>query len=192
MDGNSITNSGDTVTLTLRGREDTDPYTVQRVSLVQRDAETLDGDDASWVHVTFGSDWNTGGTVPAGGTLTSDPVTFDLVAGEDVFLTYWVGTDQASVLRKIGSQTMAWVIRDDDESATVDWGALTISDTRNQIFAALRLEATQSTTTTVAAPGTSTTTLIFATLRASDIPLLASERRVAPLAYELRPSSSVR
>jgi len=78
--------------------------------------------------------------VPAGGTLTSDPIAFNLAAGEDVFLTYWVTAGQGTVLRKIGSQTMAWTVNGNDQSETVDWEGLPISDTRNQVFSALRLD----------------------------------------------------
>lgn len=43
-------------------------------------------------------------------------------------------------MRKIGTQTMAWTIDGDDESNTVDWQGLTISDTRKQVFAALQVD----------------------------------------------------
>jgi len=154
-------------------------YTLERVSLVKRDAETLDGVEATWEPVTFGSSWNDGATVPAGSTLTSDPVSFNLVAGEDVFLTYWVTAEMGTVLRKIGSQTMAWTIVGSDESDTVDWQGLSITDTRSQIFAALRLDVlssgmttttSSSSTTTVTTSTTSTTTLLIAVNTTTDAP----------------------
>jgi len=140
LDGSSITNSGSSVSLTLRGRLDTSSYTIQRVSLVKRDAQTLDGVDATWEPVTFGGDWNSGATVPSGGTITSDPVAFDVAVGEDVFLTYWVADGQGTVLRKIASETSTWTINGSDQSSIIDWQALTISDSRRQVFSALRLD----------------------------------------------------
>ena len=88
LKGTAITASGSTVQLTLRGRS-AGNYTVQRVSLVRRDGATLNGDNGTNRQMTFGSDWNTGVTVPAGGSVTSDPIAFDLQAGQDVFVTFW-------------------------------------------------------------------------------------------------------
>lgn len=140
LDGGSITNSGGTVCLTLLGRFDASPYTIQRVSLVKRDGQTLDGLDATVAELTFGGSWNSGATVLGGTTLKSDPISFNLAAGEDVFLTFWAGPGQNNVLRKISFQTSTWIISGDDQSETIDWEGLTISDARNQIFAAIMLD----------------------------------------------------
>ena len=157
LDGSSFTNSGGTVTLTLQGRADS-AYTIQRVSLVKREGETLDGVDESWAPVTFGADWNSGVTVPVGGTAASDAVPFDLAMGQDVFLTYWVPSGEPTVFRSGGSDTTAWSIVGDDESTTVDWQGLTISDTRQYVYVARQLDVLPSSVpTTTLSTSTSTT-----------------------------------
>lgn len=90
--------------------------------------------------VTFGGSWDSGATITSGVTVKSDFVSFDLVEDEDIFLTFWAGPSQKTVLRKIGGQTTAWVINGDDQSETVDWEVLTISDTRRQLFAVFQLD----------------------------------------------------
>jgi PKD repeat protein len=133
LDGTFITTSGSTVQLTLRGRS-SGSYTVQRMSLVQRDGGTLNGVDSTNQPVTFGGTWDSGVTVPAGGTVTSDPIPFNLVAGQDVFLTYWVPAGNDTVYRNGGGSTSTWSITGSDQSATIDWGSLGITDTRSHIY----------------------------------------------------------
>jgi Divergent InlB B-repeat domain len=139
LDGDAITRSGSTVQLTLRGRS-SGSYTIHRVSLVRRDGTFLNGVDSSFSHITFGGSWNAGVTVPAGATVTSDPLPFDLVAGQDLFLTYWVPAGQPTLYYSGNAQTTSWVIGGSDTSATIDWSGLTISDTNNHLYSAERLE----------------------------------------------------
>jgi parallel beta-helix repeat protein len=146
IDGNYITRAGGTVYLTLRGRSGSDSYRVERVSLVKRDGSTLNGVDSTWRTVTFGGTWDSGATVPAGGTAHSDPIAFELNPGEDVFVTYWVPANQDTVYLGGGSQTSAWVILNTDYTSTVDWQGLSISDTRDYIYVASMLEVATSTT----------------------------------------------
>ena len=89
------------------------------------------GDDSTSTPVTFGGSSNI--TVPPGG-LTSDPIAFNLVAGQDVFLTFWVPAGAPGVYRTGGSGTTAWFITGTDESATIDWGSLAISGTRAFVY----------------------------------------------------------
>ena len=116
---------------------------MRRVSLVRRDGDTLNGVDSTFKRVTFGGNWSTGATVPAGSTVTSDPIPFDLVAGQDVFLTFWAPPRQPTVFLNEGSDTSAWTITGDDQTATIDWSSLSIGDTSTDIYIAERLEVVQ-------------------------------------------------
>ena len=147
LKGSAITTSGSPVQLTLRGRS-SGSYTVERVSLVQRDGSTINGVNNTHQPVTFGGSWEAGVTVPAGASVTSDPIPFDLEAGQDVFLTYWVPSDQAAVYRNGGSSTSAWIISGSDQSATIDWGSLSITDTRSHLYIAESLSVIPSGGTT--------------------------------------------
>ena len=128
--GSAISASGATVQLQFRGRT-SGSYIINNVSLVQRTGSTLNGDDSTSTPVTFGGSSNI--TVPPGG-LTSDPIAFNLVAGQDVFLTFWVPAGAPGVYRTGGSGTTAWFITGTDESATIDWGSLAISGTRAFVY----------------------------------------------------------
>ena len=128
--GSAISASGGTVQLQFRGRT-SGSYIINNVSLVQRTGSTLNGDDSTSTPVTFGGSSNI--TVPPGG-LTSDPIAFNLVAGQDVFLTFWVPAGAPGVYRTGGSGTTAWFITGTDESATIDWGSLAISGTRAFVY----------------------------------------------------------
>ena len=109
------------VQLTLHGRS-SGSYTVHDLSLVQREGNTVDGVDSSWQVVTFGS--QTSVTVPANGTVTSDPIPFDLVAGQDVFLTFYVPAGQPTVNFSGGSGPAVWSKSGTDVSGTIDWASL--------------------------------------------------------------------
>ena len=139
LKGSAITTSGSPVQLVLRGRS-SGSYTVERVSLVQREGSTLNGVESTHQPVTFGGSWDAGVTVPAGGSVTSDPIPFDVGAGQDVFLTYWVPSNQPTVYRNGGSSTSAWIITGSDQSHTIDWESLSISETRSHIYIATQLE----------------------------------------------------
>ena len=139
LKGSAITTSGSPVQLVLRGRS-SGSYTVERVSVVQREGSTLNGVESTHQPVTFGGSWDAGVTVPAGGSVTSDPIPFDVGAGQDVFLTYWVPSNQPTVYRNGGSSTSAWIITGSDQSHTIDWESLSISETRSHIYIATQLE----------------------------------------------------
>jgi hypothetical protein len=139
LQGTQITASGSTVRLTLKGRSSGN-YTVQRVSLVRREGGTLNGVDSTNRQVTFGSTWNTGVTVPAGGSVTSDPIPYDLLAGQDVFVTFWSPAGSPPVARTGGTTTSMWMIENVDQSATIDWAGLTITATRAYTYSAERLD----------------------------------------------------
>ena len=139
LKGASITTSGSSVQLRLRGRS-SGSYTVERVSLVKRDGNTLNGIDSTHREVTFGASWDAGVTVPAGGSVTSDPIPFDLETLQDVFVTYWIPSGTPAVYRNGGASTSAWIITGSDESNTIDWGNLSISETRSHIYLATQLD----------------------------------------------------
>ena len=139
LKGEHITTSGSTVQLTLRARA-AEAYTVQRVSLVRRDKQTLNGVERTRQAVTFGGSGDAGVTVPAGQAVTSDPVSFDLEVGQDVFVTYWVSEGQPTVYRPGGAGTTAWTILGTDQSLTVDWEGLGITETRSHVYVIERLD----------------------------------------------------
>ena len=87
LEGAVISASGSTVQLTLRGRT-SGSYTMENISLVKRVGSTLNG-MGPLTPVTFNGG-ATSVTVPQTERVTSDPIPFDLVAGQDVFLTFWV------------------------------------------------------------------------------------------------------
>jgi hypothetical protein len=142
IDGASITTGGSSVQITLRGRS-SGSYTVQRVSLVHRESATLDGLDSSNQLVTFGGSWDDGATVAANAAITSDPISFDLVPGQDVFLTFWAPSGNPTVYRTGGADTSAWSISGDDQSSAIDWENLSISDTLAYIYIVETLEVLQ-------------------------------------------------
>ena len=139
LPGSAITTNGTTVQLTLQGRTSGN-YTVQRVSLVRRDGTTLNGVDSTHRQLTFGGTWNAGGTVPAGGTLTSDPIPFDLLAGQDVFVTFWVPAGNPTVYRNGGNNTVGWTITGTDQSTAIDWSSLSTSNTSQNIYVVGKLD----------------------------------------------------
>ncbi|MDT7041241.1 immunoglobulin domain-containing protein [Candidatus Nitronereus thalassa] len=140
LKGENITESGATVQLTLRGRASSS-YTLQRVSLVQREGSTLNGLDSTFAPVTFGAAWEAGVTVPAGGTITSDPLAFDLVTGQDVFVTFWAPAGNPTVWRGGGgSGTTVWTIINEDQSAAIDWGSFTTETNSSILYATDQLE----------------------------------------------------
>ncbi len=146
LDGSAITSSGSTIQLTLRGRSSGN-YTIQRVSLVRRDGNSLDGIDSSFRQVTFGGTWDDGTMVPAGGTITSDPIPFDLIAGQDIFLSYWVPTGNPTLWYQGGSinnSDSSWIITGTDTSATIDWEGLSISNIVNLIYSAEMIEVLET------------------------------------------------
>jgi hypothetical protein len=130
--GSAISASGATVQVRFRGRT-SGSYPLANVSLVQRTGNTLNGENGTSRPVTFGGSSST--TVPAGG-LTSDPIEFNLVAGQNVFLTYWAPAGTGGVYRTGGTGDTAWFITGTDRSATIDWGGLSISGTRAYIYGA--------------------------------------------------------
>ncbi len=137
IEGQSIVASGGTIQLTLQGRSSGD-YQVTKVSLVRRDGQTLNGIDNTFTEVTFGGSWEAGVTVPAGGSVTSDPIPFTLQPGQDVFMTFW--GPERPVYRTGSPSTAAWVIRNVDRTDNIDWGGFTIDDTRTHLYVAQRLD----------------------------------------------------
>ena len=107
---------------------------MQQVSLVRRDGNTLNGLEATNQPVTFGASWEAGVTVPVNGTVTSEPISFDLVAGQDLFLTFWAPPGNPTVYRTGGATTSAWSIAGTDQSANVFWEGLAISDTLDYVY----------------------------------------------------------
>ena len=205
LKGSVITASGSTVQLTLKGRSSGN-YTLQRVSLVRREGGTLNGVDSTNRQVTFGSTWNAGVTVPAGSSVTSDPIPYDLLAGQDVFVTFWAPAGSPPIARTGGTSTSMWMIENVDQSATIDWAGLTISGTRAYTYCVELLEVIPSggppgitvtpTTgqTTTEAGGTATFTVALNTLPTANVTIgLTSndttEGTVSPTSLTFTPSN---
>jgi hypothetical protein len=110
LEGDVISTSGSTVQVTLRGRNSGSSYTMENISLVQRDGATLNG-VGPLTPVTFNGG-ATSVTVPTGTTVLSDPIAFNLVAGQDVFLTFWAPPGAPGVYRTGGGSLMAWTSRE--------------------------------------------------------------------------------
>ena len=66
--------------------------------------------------------------------VTSDPISFDLVSGQDLFLTFWAPLGNSTVYRTGGANTSAWTIAGNDQSGTIDWQGLSFSDTRAYVY----------------------------------------------------------
>jgi len=166
LEGAVISTSGSTVRLTFRGRS-SGTYSMENISLVQRMGSTLNG-VGPLTSVTYNGG-ATSVTVPEGGTVTSDPIAFNLVAGQDVFLTFWAPPGAPGVYMTGGTQTTAWFISGTDQSGTIDWEGLTISDTRPSIYNIELVEVlaesealaitTQPSNVTVTEPATATFTV---------------------------------
>ncbi len=131
LKGTAITTSGSPVQVTFRGRT-SGSYTLENLSLVPREGTTLNG-AGPLQPVTFNGG-ATSVTVPAGGTVTSDPIAFDLVAGQDVFLTFWVPLGSSGAYRDGGTETAAWYVNGTDESGVLDWTPLTLSGTKAHVY----------------------------------------------------------
>ncbi|MBU1012616.1 MAG: hypothetical protein KKG99_06400 [Bacteroidetes bacterium] len=94
VNGSSIVNSGNQVKIEFNGRNSGD-YRIKEVSIAERDANGGVGAvvDSTWTKVTFSGasiiNWGTAEvTVPAGGDVVSDPVTFNIQSGKDYYVTY--------------------------------------------------------------------------------------------------------
>ncbi len=154
LKGTAITASGTPVQVTFRGRS-SGSYTLENLSLVQRDGVTLNG-VGPLTPVTFGG--ATSVTVPAGGTVTSDPIAFTLTPGQDVFLTFWVPLGSSGVYRDGGTETAAWYVNGTDVSAEVDWTLLTLSGTKTHVYDAELVEVSPAPDTTAPVLSTATVT----------------------------------
>ncbi len=139
VEGSSITRDGDECYLTLKGRT-SGSYFARRVSLVKRDGTTLNGVDSTFAEVTFGGTWENGVEVMANDTVMSDPIAFDLAAGQDVFVTFW-GDPGKPVVYRSGTSTAShtWTIAGTDRTSTIDWQALTISAQNAHVYCAAAL-----------------------------------------------------
>jgi hypothetical protein len=135
LKGAAITQSGPTVQVTFRGRTSGN-YPIANVSLVQRTGSTLDGEDGTFVPVTFNGGASSV-TVNATQPVTSDPIAFNRAAGQAVFLPF--GAPPAGGTGGVyrtggGTEDATWFITGTDQSAVIDWGVLTISGTRSNLY----------------------------------------------------------
>ena len=139
LDGASITASATALRVVVRGRN-SGSYTLNRMTLAERDGATLNVDDTTFTEVTFGGTWDAGVTVSEGTTVRSDVITFDTTPGTDLFCTFWLASGQPACYFSNGAETQAWILTGNDQTATEDWGALTVDETRSLIYVVARLD----------------------------------------------------
>ncbi|MCD4654802.1 PKD domain-containing protein, partial [bacterium] len=133
--GEDVLFSGNRICLTFHGTLNQE-FCPRRVSIAKRDGETLDVIDSTYTQVTFdGNTWNEGVTVGSDVTVTSNPVIFDLVAGEDLVMTFF-SDKKPAVLKHQAGETIAWITENhDDQSQTVDWEEVTGLRTTQYMYA---------------------------------------------------------
>lgn len=129
------------------GRTDA-PYTIEKVSVVERDGATLNGVDVTNQQVTFGGTWAAGGTVPPNSELASDVISA-LDQTKDYFVTFY-GSGTVGAWFNAGTTDSAWFIAGDD-ATDIDWGAKTPAFTRSHIYSVTRIE--EDTSSPESAPG---------------------------------------
>lgn len=125
VQGTSLMASGNRVQLGFQGRN-TGDYQVKKVSIAQRDASGGHGDvvDATWTKVSFdgksAATWASDPTViPAGQEKFSDPIPFNLVSGQDYYVTFLLESPSAYL---VAPTTYAECYFDNlDHASDVDW-----------------------------------------------------------------------
>ncbi len=121
IQGSKITKSGIKLRLRFKG---TTAYAVKKVSVVKRDGSTLNGVDATFKQVTFGSNtWEAGGNVPANGVLYSNWIPFTVTPGQDIFVTLWSpsGNGMIPYLYNTSGATLWTTLEGVDKSNVIDW-----------------------------------------------------------------------
>ena len=88
-DGSRVTNGGYLARLTLQGRT-SGTYGVQQVSVAKRIGDTVDAMDSTFTPVTFGVPWTQDVYIAANSVVTSSPFAFNVVTGQDLFITLCV------------------------------------------------------------------------------------------------------
>ena len=135
VQGAQLTHGGDTVQLGFQGRTNGD-YTIQEVSIAQRDPNGNEGDvvNSTWTKVTFdGGSSSTWGsdvtTIPAGQVKYSDPIPFQIRSGKDYYVTFKIDTpsdylNPPSTYRELYFDSA-------DHSADIDWSGTGYSTTQD-------------------------------------------------------------
>jgi len=134
VNGSSIINSGNQVEIGFKGRSSGD-YRIKEVSIAERDSSGGVGAvvDSTWTKVTFNgasiTTWGTAeATVPAGGDLVSDPITFDIQSGKDYYVTYML-VSPSSYLSPSSDQSELY-FSGADHSNDVDWSGFSTQSGR--------------------------------------------------------------
>lgn len=125
VQGSQLTNGGDHVQLGFQGRANGD-YSIQEVSIAERDVNGNEGDvvDSTWTKVTFDGNssttWSTDSTtVPAGQVKYSDPIPFQIKAGNDYYVTFKI--DTPSVYLNPPSTYRELYFDSADHAGDIDW-----------------------------------------------------------------------
>ncbi len=131
VEGTSVTESASEIVLGFQGRTSGD-YTIRKVSIAERDTDAAEGDvvDSTWKEVVFDSDsWTSNITVPVNTEKFSDPLTFNLQAGKDYYVTFKIDSPSVYLTPPSGYNELYFSAADHTDD--VDWstnGHLTTQD----------------------------------------------------------------
>lgn len=160
IDGAGFSEAATQIKLTLKGRT-SGSYTISGMRLCPRSGVTLDCASAS-IPVQFNGSNSV--TVAANTLETSDPMTFSVSVGQDVFFKFFVSTGNPVVYRTGGDETQTWWIATTDHTSNDNWSGLTITDTRQFIYAVAFI---QEIVTDLAISPTSASVLVDETVQLS-------------------------
>ena len=128
VESGSVIASGDTVMIGFQGRTSSN-YTLRKVSIAAKDPSGYDGDviDSTWTRVTF--DGNAEATwsddsilVQAGSEKLSDPIPFQMQAGNDYYVTFILEAP-ASYLVAPAYYTQLYFNGGADHTDDIDWSS---------------------------------------------------------------------
>lgn len=125
--GANLVSSGNQIRLGFQGRK-SGSYTVQKVSIAERDLAGGEGDiiDSTWARVTFdgrsaGTWGNDAATVFQGVEKVSDPISFPIQTGKDYYVTFLMGAPSTYLVAPSGNREMYF--DGIDHADDLDWSA---------------------------------------------------------------------
>ena len=135
LTGDQIDQEGNSIKLGFQGRS-SGSYTIQRVSIAERDTTTSTGNvvDSTWTRVTFDkegvSGWaTTDVVVPAGTEKVSDAIKFNIQTNKDYYVTFNIATPSVYLDPPSGYQELYF--QGEDHTQDLDWSGLGFLSTRD-------------------------------------------------------------
>ncbi len=130
VQGNSVTQSGGSVKVGFQGRADGSSYSVSGVSVAQRDTTAPVGNvvASTWTPVTFGGAGTA--TIPPGVETLSDPIPFNLAAGQDYYVTFMINTPSV-YLSPLPTNFTELYFSGVDHTGDVQWSGIGYSTTND-------------------------------------------------------------